>query len=421
MSGKRREENGKPARAKSVSRRPVSRGTFSTFLARRFLFSPKSHSVINIISRVSMVAVGIPVAAMVILMAVFSGFDDLLQKMFRDFDPDLVVQPARGKVFDPAMLDVAAIEALEGVSAVSLVLEERAFVGYRGQLTTATVRGVDSLFTRVVPIERMMYTGRWGGEGAVVGQGIAYEMGVGLGLTERMSFIVPRRGAYSALLPQTAANMKEIPIDGIFELDAETDGEYVMVPLRYARELFDYEGMASGLMIRFADGASEKRLKSAVQNIAGDDFRTLTRYEQKESMYRIMRLEKWGIFFIGMAVLIIASFSIVGSLIMLVIDKKEGIRTLCSLGATRRFVRGIFIRQGMMIGATGAVGGLVLGVVVCMVQQLFGVIPMPGHTFLVDSYPVLVRGADITTVCAAFVAVNYIITIFTVRATVKNG
>ncbi len=394
--------------------------SLSNLIARRFLFSPKSHSVINIISRVSMVAVGIPVAAMVILMGVFSGFDDLIRRMYHDFDPDLTVQPAEGKVFDPSGLDRAAIGSLEGVEATSLMLEESAMIEYRGRQTTATVRGVDSLFPRVVPIERMMWAGSWDGMGAVPGQGIAYEMGVSMNLSEPMRFIVPRRGAWSALLPMSAAGSVEMPVGGVFVLDAETDGQYVLMPLERARELFEYDGMASSLAIRFAPGANEKRVREAVQAVAGDGFRVLTRYERNESMYRIMRLEKWGIFAIGLAVLVIASFSIVGSLIMLIIDKRDGVVTLRALGARTGTVRGIFVRQGMMIGAIGASGGLVLGLVVCAVQQLFGVIPMPGATFLVESYPVLVRWGDIAAIVAAFVAVCWIITIFTVRMTVKS-
>ncbi len=400
--------------------------SLSGLIARRFLFSPKSHSVINIISRVSMVAVGIPVAAMVILMAVYGGFDDLIRRMYRDFDPDLMVLPAEGKVFDPTTLDSEAISALEGVAAISFVLEDSALAEYRGRRATVTVRGVDSLFARTVPIERMMYAGSFGADGAVVGQGIAFELGVSLNLTEQLRFYVPRRGTWSPLMPMSAVRITRVPVEGIFVLDADTDGQYVLVPIDAARDLFDYDGMASGLMIRFADNVpgasrpSDKALKAAVAGIAGDGFTTLTRYEQKESMYRIMRLEKQGIFLIGLAVLIIASFSIVGSLIMLVIDKRDGIRTLSALGARRSTIRGIFVRQGMIIGAIGAAGGLLLGVAVCVVQQVFGVIPMPGATFLVDSYPVLLRPSDPAAICVAFIAVNYLITICTVRMTIKN-
>jgi lipoprotein-releasing system permease protein len=392
----------------------------STLIARRFLFSPKSHSVINIISRVSMVAVGIPVAAMVILMAVFSGFDDLIRRMYRDFDPDYVVVPAEGKVFDTAAIDVEAIRGLDGVAAASFMLEGSAMLEYGGRQRVATIRGVDTLFARVVPIERMVYAGAMTPEGAVVGQGVAYEMGVRLGLSEQLGFYAPRRGATSVLLPQTAVSAMEMPVGGVFVLDADTDGEYVIVPIESAQRLFDYGGMASALAIRAREGVSEKKLRDGMAAIAGGDFRVLSRLEQKASMYRIMKLEKWGIFAIGLAVLIIASFSIVGSLVMLILDKRDGIRTLASMGATTRLIRGVFVRQGMMIGAIGAGAGLLLGLAVCAVQQWFGVIPMPGASFLVDSYPVLVRGVDIAAVCAAFVAVIYIITIFTVTTTIKK-
>ncbi len=390
----------------------------SEFIARRFLFSPKSHSVINIISRVSMVAVGIPVAAMVILMSVFNGLDDLIRRMYTEFDPDLIVRPAEGKVFDPALLDTDAIAALEGVGGVSFILEESALVEYRGRQTTATIRGVDSLFDSVVRMDGLMWAGDFGGQGAVVGQGIAYELGVRIGLVEQMRFFVPRRGSYSSLLPINSFSATEAPVDGIFMLDADTDSEYIITPIEFARRLFDYPERASSLAIRFTEHASAKRLKAEVARIAGDDFSVLTRYEQKASMYRVMKIEKWGVFFIGFVILVIASFSIIGSLIMLIIDKREGIRTLVALGAGRRLLRRVFIRQGMMIGIIGAAGGLVLGVAVCAVQQIFGVIPLPGATFLIDSYPVLMRPFDIAVICVSFLTVIYIITTFTVLKTI---
>jgi lipoprotein-releasing system permease protein len=245
-------------------------------------------------------------------------------------------------------------------------------------------------------------------------------MGIGLGLSENLRFFVPRRGSYSALLPVNAFSGGDVAVDGVFVLDADTDGEYVIVPLDFARELFDYAGMASGLAVRFEDGAGADRLKAAVADIAGEDFKVLDRYEQKASMYRIMKLEKWGIFFIGLMVLVIASFSIVGSLIMLIIDKRAGIRTMRAMGASTRLVRSIFVRQGMAIGTIGALGGLVLGVGICAVQQIFGVVRLPAASFLVDSYPVLMRPGDIALVCAAFLTVNYLITIFTVRTAVRK-
>jgi lipoprotein-releasing system permease protein len=391
-----------------------------SWFARRFLFSPKSHSVINIISRVSMVAVGVPVAAMVILVSVFNGIEQLVRGLYNDFDPDLVVTPLEGKVFVPDSLDVQSILALEGVKATSFMLEESALVEYRGRQTTATLRGVDSMFYRVVPIEGMISVGKWDANFATVGQGVAYAMGMSLVLNSELTFYVPRRGNYSSLLPVNSFSSSEIPIGGVFALDAETDSQYVLVPLDFSQRLFDYEGRVSGLMIRFSEGGQTSNLQKQVSEIAGDKFDVLTRYQQKASVYRIMQYEKWGVFFIGLLVLIIASFSIVGSLIMLIIDKRAGIHTLGAMGGPLRFVRRVFIRQGMMIGLSGAVGGLVLGVAVCAIQQVWGVVPMPAATFLVDSYPVLLKPLDIAAICVAFVGIIYIITIFTVRRTITK-
>jgi lipoprotein-releasing system permease protein len=395
--------------------------SLANWFARRFLFSPKSHSVINIISRVSMVAVGIPVAAMVILVSVFNGIDQLVRGLYNDFDPDLFVTPAEGKVFVPDSLDYESIRAMDGVAETSFILEESALLEYRGRQATATLRGVDSTFREVVPIEGMISVGKWDAHMATIGQGVAYNLGMSLVLTDELKFYVPRRGSYSSLLPINSFSTAGIAVDGVFALDAATDGQYVLVPLNFTQQLFDYEGRVSGLMIRFTEGVQAKKLQKQVEVIAGEEFKVLTRYEQKASMYRIMQYEKWGVFFIGLVVLVIASFSIVGSLLMLIIDKRAGIRTLGAVGASLRFTRGIFVRQGMMIGLTGALAGLVLGVVVCAVQQVWGVVPMPAATFLVDSYPVLMKPLDIAAICVAFVGIIYIITIFTVRGAITKN
>jgi lipoprotein-releasing system permease protein len=391
------------------------------WFARRFLFSPKSHSVINIISRVSMVAVGIPVAAMVILVSVFNGIDRLVRNLYNDFDPDIVILPAEGKVFTPDSLARGSIAELDGVAATSYVLEESALIEYHDRQATVTLRGVDSLFCEVVPIENMIVAGAWISDSATIGQGVAYNIGISLMYSDEIKFYAPRRGSYSSLLPINSFSIAEISLDAIFALDADTDSQYVLVPLDFTQQLFDYEGRVSALMVRFAEGVHAKKLKKQIEAAVGDNFKVLDRYQLKASMYRIMKYEKWAVFFIGLLVLVIASFSIIGSLLMLIIDKRAGIRTLGAVGAPMKMVRRIFVRQGMMIGLTGAVGGLVLGVVVCGVQQIWGVIPMPAATFLVESYPVLMKPLDIVAICMAFVGVIYIITIFTVRRAITKS
>lgn len=400
--------------------------SLETFFARRFLLSGGAHSVINIISRVSAVAVGIPVAAMVILMSVFNGFESLVKSMYRNFDPEILVAPRQGKVFDVAELDTAALRAVNGVKAVCFVLDDAALLEYRGAQQTAVVRGVDDDFIKVIPMENMMVRGEFSllhGElpQVVVGQGIAYDLGVRTSFYDPVRFYAPRRGRYSAILPIGAYSASQAYPKGVFALDADTDGQYVITSIDFARELFDYDGKASSLMIAVEDGVNAARIISEVERIAGADFAVLDRYRQKPSMYRIMVYEKWGIFFIAAMVLLIASFSVVGSLIMLIIDKRENIRTMSALGCTLGFIRGVFMRQGMMISGAGAAGGLVLGLAVCLVQKWFGIVQIPARTFLIKSYPVEIRLLDLVCIAAVFIVINYFISKFTVLKTVTKA
>jgi lipoprotein-releasing system permease protein len=390
----------------------------SLLFARRYLFSRKSHSVIGVISRVSAFAVGVPVAAMVILLSVFNGFDALVKSMFREFDPDIVVTAAEGKVFDPQSVE-GKVLSFPGVERVSRVLEDNALLEYRGRQYIATIRGVDSLYGEVVPIEGMVVEGKYElrfGDmmQALVGQGVAYNLGVRTALYDPIKVFIPRRGNFSTLLPVDAYRTREIFPAGIFALDIDTDGQYVIAPLEFAEGLFDYPGKVSSLAVRTAQGADADKVASSLRKELGDEYKVLTRYQQKATMYRVMAYEKWGIFVIILLVMIIASFSVIGSLAMLIIDKRDDMRTMISLGGSVGFVRGIFVREGMMISLAGALGGMVFGLVLCWAQATFGLIPMPAETFLIDAYPVVVQPLDIVTVAVCFTAVSYIIAKFTV-------
>lgn len=387
--------------------------------ARRYLFSRKSHSVINVISGVSAFAVGVPVAAMVILLSVFNGFEGLVKSMFRDFDPDIAVSAAQGKVFGTDSLGRSRLLEIAGVADVSFVLEDQALLEYRGRQGVATVRGVDSLYTSVVPIEKMVVEGEYALQSgdmmqALVGQGVAFSLGVRTVLFDPIKMFVPRRGSFSTLIPVDAYRTKEVFPTGVFALDAETDGRYVIVPLEFAQSLFDYGGRVSSAMVRLEPGTDVDRAAAAIRGELGDGYKVLTRFQQNASFYQIMAYEKWGIFFIILMVLVIASFSIIGSLVMLIIDKRKDMRTIINMGGSVGFVRGIFVREGMMISLLGAAGGLVFGLLVCWVQVTFGVVKIPAATFLIDAYPVEVQVLDIVAIIVCFTAVSYIITKFTV-------
>lgn len=396
----------------------------SLLFARRYLFSAKSHSVINVISAVSVVAVGVPMAAMIILMSVFNGFTALVDGMQSAFDADLEVRPREGKTFAIEALPTDSLCSVAGVRGVSFALEQSALAEYGGRQVVVTVRGVDSDYSDVLPMDEYVRTGdfelRLGEiEQACVGSGVAYQLGVRTFLDTPLNLYSPRRGEISTLLPFDAYTSRRTWPSGVFTISGDVDNAYIMTTIELAQSLFDYDGRATQLLIDVRDEESVERTRDEVQRVVGEEFRVVTRLEQQAALYRIMKYEKWGIFFISLLVLIIASFSIVGSLAMLIIDKRDNISTLRALGARTEFVRSIFTGEGALIGTLGAVLGLAIGVGVCWAQQQFGLIEMPGTTFVVRYYPVEMKLTDILLIIAAMAVVTTAITQLTVRTMIR--
>ena len=395
------------------------------FFARRYLFSKKSHSVINIVSGVSAFSVAIPVMAMVLLLSVFNGFEGLIKSMYRSFDPDIRITPVRGKVFPIDSLPRERFLAIDGVRDAAYALEDNAVFEYRDRQAFGTMCGVDSLYRQVVPLDSLRTEGvfqlQFGDfPEAYVGQGMAYALGIRVNLNSPISVYVPRRGRVSPLLPYSFYKKQNIFPSGVFALEAEVDGKYVIVPLHFAQELLDYPGQASSVAIRLEADASPQRVQQQIGQWLGDDYKIQSRYQQKESFYRIMMYEKWGIYFIILLVLVIASFSLIGSLVMLIIEKRKDSQTLVTMGADTKLLRKIFVAEGMLIYLIGAGGGLLLGVALALAQQHFGFLKLSGETFLIDAYPVEVHPSDLAWVIVTFVSVSYLISVLTVRAMIPK-
>ena len=382
------------------------------FFARRYLFSPKSRSVVNLISGLSVVAVAMPVAAMIILLSVFNGFESLVKSMCSAFDADLTVTPRQGQTFAADAVDTAAVARIDGVEAFSFILEQSALLEHAGRQATATVRGVDDAYGEVFPLAEAIPSGefrvRLGDlERLVMGQSMAYMLGVRTLADADVNVYAVRRGSFSSLLPFDNYTRRTVPLGGVYSLDLETERTYVLASLRLAQELFSHPGRVSGLVVRLREGADAERVR--------------TRYELRASFYRIMTYEKWGIFFISLLVLLVASFSVVGALAMLIVDKRRDIATLRALGADTSLVRAVFRSEGLLICGLGALFGVVLGVGASLVQQHFGLIGIPAETFLTKSYPVEFRFGDLVVVLAAFGLVAYVISNITVRSMVKHN
>lgn len=393
--------------------------------AGRYMRSRKSLSVINIISRVSIFAVGVPVAAMVILLSVFNGFDSLVKSMYTAFDPDILISPAQGKVFDAGGIDEGKLAAVKDVEVFSHMLEESVMMEYRGRQTLATLRGVDENYDLIVPIRDLVTAGTYrlgdrdNGQ-AILGQGVAYDLAARINFDIVRAY-VPRRVQFSSLLPMDALSAGNLNATGFFALDADTDGEYAITSIDFMRGLLEYDGRSSGIAVKLREGARQENAKQAIEKTVGEEYKVQTRYEQKASMYNILKYEKWGIFFIIFMVLVIASFSIVGSLAMLIIDKRPDIRILVTMGGDIPFVRRIFMNEGMLIGCLGTVAGIAFGVLVCWLQQAFGFVKLGGQTFLVDAYPVVMKPQDILIVAAATLAVTWVIAKFTVSKMIPKS
>lgn len=393
--------------------------------SRRYLFSKKSHSVINIISAVSVFAVAMPVAAMIILLSVFNGFEGMVKSMTSTFDADLTATPRTGAVFAAERIDTAALRRIEGVEAFSFVLEQSAVLGYGDRQAAVNLRGADDAYAAVMPIAGNISAGefrvRLGDcDRAVIGQGTAYTLGVRSLAAEPLKIYALKRTNFSTLLPLEGYTRRAVGLAGIFQLDAETEQQYALTSLRLARELFDYAGKASALFIKVRHPEQLQPTREAVQAALGDGFEVRTRYELRSTFYDIMTYEKWGIFFISLLVLIIASFSVVGALTMLIIEKRDETFTLRALGADSRFIRHIFLGEGTLICTLGALLGGLLGVGITLLQQHFGIVRIPAATAVLSSYPVELQAVDLVVVALAFAGVAAAVTGLTVYSMISK-
>ena len=397
----------------------------SRYIARRYFFSPRSRSVVNLISGLSVAAVAIPVAAMVILLSVFNGFETLVKSMYSAFDAELTLTPRRGQTFSVTDLDTAALRRIPGVGALSLTLEQSVLLEHGGRQATATLRGVDDSYGEVFDLSDAVVTGQWRVrlgdlERLVIGQSMAWMLGIRSLADADVTMYAVRRGSFSTLLPMDNYTRRTEPVGGVYVLDLDTERTYVLTSLRLAQSLFETPDRVSAVQIRLTPGASPERTREAVAALAGDGFQVRTRDELRASFYRIMTYEKWGIFFIALLVLVVASFSVVGALSMLIVEKRGDVETLRALGADTDLIRSIFRTEGLLICGLGGVIGLVVGVTLSLLQQHLGLIEIPAESFLTKSYPVEFRMTDLVVVAAAFAVVAALLANVTVRSMIKK-
>ncbi|MFR9602590.1 MAG: FtsX-like permease family protein [Rikenellaceae bacterium] len=384
---------------------------------------------INIIAGVSLVSVAIPVAAIIILLSIFNGFGSLVEGMNSSVDAPLTIRPIVGRYFEASEIDSARLAEVEGVECFAYVSEQTMMLDHMGREAVVTLRGVDDNYTRVVPIDSYMRAGdfslRMGDlDRLVVGNAMAYKLGLANFRVAEVGVYSLRESRLSSFVPVVDFVRDSAGVSGIFILDGESEERYVYAPLRFVNRIVGDEQLSS-VAVRVADGHSVEQVRARVKGVVGDGFSVLSREELNPVLYDIIKYEKWGILFISAMVMILASFSLIGIVAMLIIEKRADMTTLRMMGATWSDIRRIFFLQGMLISGVGAFLGVVVGVAVTLIQQLWGVVKLPAGAFVVDAYPVNLQLWDVAWIVALTLGVamvlNYIVTLEMIKKRTLQG
>ena len=386
------------------------------YIARRYLFSKKSHNAINIISMICVCGVVVATIALVCALSVYNGFNDLVAGIFSSFDPELKITPRTGKVFDPTTSDMQKIRELPDIAFFSETLQDNALIRYHDRQDVAVVKGVDDAYQHLTMMDSALIDGNFTlqdevADYALLGIGLSSKLGARPGFASPLELYVPKRDVKVNLSnPSSSFNWKYAYTGGVFMINQQVyDEGYMIVPLSLARELFHYDKEVSAIELKLTDKADLSSVKKQIKSILGDEFIIRDRFEQQEASFKMMQIEKWMTFLILCFILAIALFNVVGSLSMLMIEKQDDVRTLRNMGASDNLIRRIFLFEGWMISGFGALIGIVIGLVLCLLQQSFGLIKL-GQTagaFIIDAYPVRVIFTDILVAFVTVAAIGF--------------
>lgn len=398
---------------------------FPFYIARRYLFSKKSHNAINVISAISVCGVALATLALVCTLSVFNGFQDLVTTFFTAFDSQLKITAVRGKVFDGQDKRVLQLKKMPDVEVYSESLEDNVMVQYQGRQAMAVVKGVEDNFDQLTPIDSILF-----GRGdlllhdevvdyAIPGIQLLSTLGSGIRFLDPLEIYAPRHGAKVNMAnPSTAFVTGNLFSSGlVFAVNQEKyDASYILTSIDFARRLFQYTTEVSAINLKLKAGADTDAVKKHIQDLLGDDFLVQDRYEQQADTYRIMEIEKLISYLFLTFILMIACFNVIGSLSMLIIDKRDDVVTLRNLGASDRQIVRIFLFEGRMISFFGAFAGVVLGLLLCWLQQEYGLIALGSSgSFVVDAYPVSVHASDVLLIFITVLLIGFLSVWYPVR------
>jgi ABC-type lipoprotein release transport system permease subunit len=358
-------------------------------------------------------------AALIIVLSVFNGFENLFSTLYSQFDADIQITSTVGKSFPTPQLNIAQIKNIDGVLHVNYVIEENVLARYNGKQVLATVKGVDETYLNAVQLDTNLISGalllqEGDTNFALIGQGLAYQLGVQP--DDQFNFLtiyVPSKGEIDLLNAENAFKRNPIFPIGVLGIQEEVDNKYILVPLRFIEPLLEKKNQVSAIEIRLRNDASMDKIRSQIEENAGDSFLVKNRFQQRDSFYKVMKSEKFISFMILLFIMMVAAFNTVGSLYMLVIEKKKDLKIFASMGLTANQARRVFLFEGIILAIFGGLVGIILGGVICWLQQEYSIINFSSSEgFIIDSYPVRIKAADFLYVFLTIVGLGFITSLY---------
>ena len=397
---------------------------FSFYIAKRYLVSKKSNNAINIISWISVIAIAVTTAALIVILSAMNGLTGVVADLYNTFEPDIKITASKGKYFSADEKFLEKIKKISGVKVISRTLSDKALIKNGDRQSLVTVKGIDENFNRVTKIDSAVVEGKFDLNnaqkyGILIGRGIANQLQINLSeFAQELSLFSPGRGKSTSLNPMDDMNQLYCKASGIFSLNDEFDYFIVFVNLQTAKRLFDEEDKISALEILCEPGEKEN-VQKKLQAQLGPDFTIKNRYQLNDTLFKSLETEKLATFIILAFILVIATFNIIGALTMLIIEKRKDIKTLYSMGANLTLIRNIFMREGLLISSIGASLGLLLGLLVCWLQIQFHLVKF-GEDFIVPYYPIILQLKDFIWIFVLIMLISFLAALYPIRVFTKT-
>lgn len=397
----------------------------SFFIAKRYLVSKKSTNAINIISWISIVAIAITTAALVIILSAMNGLTSVVADLYHAIEPDLKITAVNSKYISDKKTISDKIKSIHGINHISYSIEENALVKLDEKQAVVTVKGVDNEFKKLTQFDTVVYEGNYRFEYnnqyyGVFGRGIAGKLGINVNdFVSPISIYAPTRGKVESMNPEDAFNKLSISPAGIFSLNDDFDFKFVLIDLKAAQQLFDCPDSFSTIEIGIENKNELEQIQEQLSEKLGVNYQIKNRFQLNDVLFKTLKTEKLWTFLILAFILIIATFNIIGALTMLIIEKKKDIKTLYNLGADQKFIRNIFMKEGFLITSVGALSGLILGITICILQQQFHLVTFDDQS-VIPFYPIEMQWKDFVWIISLVMGIGFLAAIYPVRVFTKN-